>query len=76
MKYPELQFRVFLFKEIIMEKVCPNCKKTFDCKADDIKSCKCNSIEVNTESLEMIKLEFENCLCFECLKQYEKFLTS
>ncbi len=59
-----------------MEKICQSCKKIFECKVDDIENCDCNSIQLNSGAIEKIKKEFESCLCFDCLKQYEKLLTS
>ena len=54
-----------------MEKTCPNCKQKFDCKADDIENCLCNSIQLNNDAVGLIKNQFEDCLCVECLKEIE-----
>ncbi|MBS4044113.1 MAG: cysteine-rich CWC family protein [Chitinophagaceae bacterium] len=68
MKYPENIFRVFLCKEDLMEKVCPNCKKTFECKAQDIENCGCHAIQIDATTLELIQNQFNDCLCVECLQ--------
>jgi hypothetical protein len=52
-----------------MEKVCAKCKKEFECKADDIENCDCNSIQMNSSMLEIIKEKFQDCLCVDCLKE-------
>lgn len=52
-----------------MEQTCPNCKQKFDCQADDIENCLCNSIQLNNDAVELIKNKFDDCLCVECLKE-------
>ena len=52
-----------------MKKTCPKCKTIFECKADEIENCLCNSIQLNTITIERIKNNFKDCLCVECLKQ-------
>lgn len=61
-----------MFEEFIMEKVCFNCKKIFECKADDIENCLCNTIQLNTNAIDFIKNKFDDCLCVACLKELAK----
>lgn len=50
-----------------MKKNCAKCKTEFDCKADDIKNCLCGSVQLNANTLVLIKSKFDDCLCVECL---------
>ena len=54
-----------------MKKICSKCNVEFECRADDIENCLCNSIQLNNDAVGLIKNQFEDCLCVECLKEIE-----
>ncbi len=51
-----------------MKKICPKCKKEFECKHN--KDCFCMKYPISEENLNILKKEFDNCLCEDCLKEY------
>lgn len=51
-----------------MKKVCPKCKKEFECKHN--RDCFCMKYTLSKESLGKLKKDFDNCLCEDCLKEY------
>jgi len=48
-------------------KVCPVCKKTFECKAEDIQNCQCSKVFLSQEVSLFVQKNYKNCLCYECL---------
>lgn len=52
----------------IKHKICPSCKKEFDClhNAD----CWCMKYPINEENKAYISLHYEDCLCEDCLKKF------
>lgn len=50
-------------------KECTACQQKFECKADDIQQCHCYSVTLNKTQLERLKLQFQDCLCNECLQK-------
>jgi hypothetical protein len=52
-----------------MLKICPKCKQSFDCCADDISKCHCFSITIDADTLALLKDKFDDCLCGACLKE-------
>lgn len=51
-----------------MKKICPACKKEFDCKNDE--TCWCMKYEYPEELLEKLRNDYSDCLCEDCLKQF------
>jgi Cysteine-rich CWC len=49
-------------------KICPGCKKAFECKPGDITQCQCYGIELTAELKTFIEQHFTDCLCRECLQ--------
>ncbi len=54
-----------------MTKTCEKCKTEFECLADDIKNCHCNTVQLKPEEI-LILGEFKDCLCNNCLKAAKK----
>ncbi|MFY7963427.1 MAG: cysteine-rich CWC family protein [Chitinophagaceae bacterium] len=52
-----------------MLKICPKCKEYFECSINDISKCQCFNITINADDLALIKQDFDDCLCGECLKK-------
>uniref|UniRef100_UPI0039E69961 cysteine-rich CWC family protein n=1 Tax=Dysgonomonas sp. TaxID=1891233 RepID=UPI0039E69961 len=51
-----------------MEKRCPCCGKTFECRHHDILSCQCTQIHLSAKELAYIDALYPGCLCLQCLK--------
>lgn len=51
-------------------KICPKCGKAFECLHNE--NCWCLGYEVSPENLEILRKEYENCLCPDCLSDYGK----
>jgi hypothetical protein len=52
------------------EKKCPKCGQVFVCSASA--RCWCYEIDIPVENLEYIELEYDSCLCPDCLKGFMK----
>lgn len=50
-------------------KSCSKCNVTFQCGCDK-QGCWCEGLMVEKNTLEQLKVEFDNCLCPACLEQY------
>ena len=48
---------------------CPKCKKQFQCLAEDISNCGCNTVQINQELRLLLSKNFETCLCTDCLTE-------
>lgn len=57
-----------------MVKICPNCKQSFECCANDISKCHCIAITIDSKTLELLKDDFDDCLCGDCLVKMEHLL--
>jgi len=51
-------------------KTCPECGAEFECAHDG--SCWCMSYVIPESNLEIIKKKYSNCLCPECLDEYQE----
>ncbi len=49
-------------------KICPGCKKEFECKPGRITQCQCYGIELTAELKTFIEQRFTDCLCLDCLQ--------
>lgn len=52
-----------------MTKKCSKCSKEFDCCAD-ARGCWCENYSLTTETLAQLRGDFANCLCPDCLSEY------
>lgn len=50
------------------QKICPKCKKSFFCQADDISACGCSQLSLSNETKSFLSKTFYGCLCSECLR--------
>ncbi|NLT52483.1 MAG: cysteine-rich CWC family protein [Ignavibacteria bacterium] len=48
-------------------KYCPRCNKQFECYQDSITECKCFSINLSSEELDIIRNVYDDCICPDCL---------
>ena len=53
--------------DAVEEKICPRCKNTFTCNAEDIKNCQCHAVTLSEKESAFLKLNFKDCLCIQCL---------
>lgn len=51
------------------KKQCPRCSAEFECKTGSILLCQCSKIEMSAEQLEYTSTQYNECLCFSCLKE-------
>jgi hypothetical protein len=57
-----------------MIKICPHCGNEFECKEDDIFNCDCLSVTLSPETRAFIALQYDKCLCVNCLRKFEEYL--
>jgi len=50
-------------------KQCSKCKTAFECNAEG-SGCWCEGLIISQENLQVLKDDFDNCLCPDCLAQY------
>ncbi|MDH5711846.1 MAG: cysteine-rich CWC family protein [Gammaproteobacteria bacterium] len=50
-------------------KTCPRCNNIFECNADAGRHCQCAQVELTQADREYIALQYDDCLCVDCLKQ-------
>ena len=53
------------------KKQCPRCNADFECKSGTILICQCSKIELSSEQLEYCHTQYDDCLCFSCLKEMQ-----
>ncbi len=58
-----------------MNKICPSCNRTFECRNDNILECWCLNEKIETAAREFMALNFEGCLCRDCIDRINKSLT-
>lgn len=51
-----------------MEKICPECGKTFECKHNA--DCFCTKYVLDKQTLDLLKEKYKDCICEDCLKKY------
>ncbi len=54
-------------------KVCPSCKKNFECNVAWIENCECATVTLTDAQRNYIAENFSNCLCVGCLKKIASF---
>lgn len=52
-------------------KICPRCRKEFICKANRIQQCDCIGVHLSQETMEYIRILYDECLCVACLEGLE-----
>lgn len=52
-------------------KKCSKCQKPFEC-CNETPGCWCEDVFIDMKTLEELKAKYDNCLCKECLKGYER----
>lgn len=52
-----------------MEKICPRCNSSFECRNDNILECDCNTVMLSGEDYQHISKNYTDCLCIKCLNQ-------
>jgi len=50
-------------------KSCPKCGKRFGCMGED---CWCHEIKILAKDVHIIRSNWDDCLCPECLKEFEE----
>jgi len=58
-----------ILKIFYLEKHCSKCQATFGCKNEG-PGCWCESLQVPLETLGQLRVQYENCLCPACLREY------
>ncbi|WP_068598552.1 cysteine-rich CWC family protein [Vaginella massiliensis] len=54
-------------------KNCQRCHQDFECLADDIQKCNCNSLELKPETQAFLGKTYYDCLCEKCLKTLDGY---
>ena len=49
-------------------KKCPKCGKEFTCSHDE--NCWCTRYEISPENGQIMRQQFDDCLCEDCMKEY------
>jgi hypothetical protein len=52
------------------EKKCPKCRKSFICYGE--RDCWCEKVRIHKKEMMEILQNYKDCLCPECLKEYER----
>ncbi|HHU57934.1 MAG TPA: cysteine-rich CWC family protein [Bacteroidales bacterium] len=52
-----------------MEKKCPRCSRTFNCRSDNILACGCMHVLLSADDYRYISRKYQDCLCPVCLTQ-------
>jgi hypothetical protein len=48
-------------------KICPRCKREFECKSGNIIQCQCHGMKLSEEVLHELACYYDDCLCRTCL---------
>ncbi len=51
-------------------KSCPRCNVSFECKANDIASCQCNTVVLSEATSIFLAKTSYDCLCVSCLQHF------
>ena len=51
-----------------MNKRCPRCNTSFECRHNDIANCHCAGIGLDAQQRAFIKQNYADCLCNSCLQ--------
>ncbi len=58
-------------EKISAKLICESCGKEFSCGAN-AQECWCFAVEVKAETLAKVREDFKNCLCEDCLSNYQE----
>ncbi|HEB67340.1 MAG TPA: hypothetical protein ENI93_05275 [Gammaproteobacteria bacterium] len=51
------------------EKLCPRCRRAFECKSGSILLCQCQTVVLDEAQLAWIAERYDDCLCSRCLRE-------
>ncbi|TDS60151.1 cysteine-rich CWC family protein [Myroides indicus] len=54
--------------------VCTHCKKSLECKVDNISECECSNVPVSNDTRLFLSQTYHKCLCSACLSKIEKMI--
>ena len=57
-------------------KICGRCQSEFECRADDILNCQCNTVSVSNETHLFLQKTHFGCLCKNCLIEINEIIES
>jgi len=57
------------------DKQCPRCRKLFECKCGSITLCHCSESRLTGETLDALRLRYNDCLCAVCLLEIQESRT-
>ena len=55
---------------------CSRCRIPFECKADDIENCQCQSISISPKTSQFLLTTQHQCLCAACLESINTMIVS
>jgi hypothetical protein len=56
------------------QKICPRCKKEFNCNPENIQDCGCSRVLLSNDTKSWLTNTFYNCLCSECLTELNQLV--
>ena len=56
------------------EKVCPRCKRLFECRQGSITRCQCQAVVIDERLREYLAAHYGDCLCSGCLAELKREL--
>lgn len=57
-------------KEKIVQKICPRCRKEFNCNEEE--GCWCEKIHLTSDMLSYLRLRYIDCLCSSCIESFAR----
>jgi hypothetical protein len=55
-------------------KICPRCKKEFNCNAENISACACSGVSLSNGTKSFLAGTFYSCLCKDCLLELNQLV--
>ncbi|MDX9741840.1 MAG: cysteine-rich CWC family protein [Gammaproteobacteria bacterium] len=55
-----------------MQKRCPGCGESFECKSGLVALCQCRDVALTPVQREYIAAHYDDCLCRACLRQLQQ----
>ncbi len=52
-----------------MQKTCPRCGATFECRVEDKWHCQCAQVKLTSGACDYLKAHYTDCLCIKCLRE-------
>ncbi len=53
------------------EKVCPRCRGSLLCRAEDVSTCACATVRLGPGQQQALQRRWQDCLCLSCLKELQ-----